>query len=207
MLPLRNQLVREVSALYGFVDSVTASCTRIPQSVAYTESSARFFQYIEQLTAATKRHLDGFPLEKMETAAEDEFHEIRDELFTIRRVWKRLHQFIKPATDSDTLNQPTALISAMLERTRKLPELQDADFAIFLTDTFDYLQVNPTWIRGAARDLAFIVTAKEFPSGLGWCQGRSKSRPQRRSNSRPEEQVGDRGLSGRRASGAEACAA
>lgn len=167
MLPLRNQLVREVSALYGFVDSVTASCTRIPQSVAYTESSARFFQYIEQLTAATKRHLDGFPLEKMETAAEDEFHEIRDELFTIRRVWKRLHQFIKPATDSDTLNQPTALISAMLERTRKLPELQDADFAIFLTDTFDYLQVNPTWIRGAARDLAFIVTAKEFPSGLG----------------------------------------
>ncbi len=40
-----------------------------------------------------------------------------------------------------------------------------------------------------------------------FCQGRSKSRPQRRSKNRPEELVGDKGLSGRRASGAEACAA
>src|ERR1035437_7853195 len=36
------------------------------------------------------------------------------------------------------------------------------------------------------------------------CQGRCKTRPQGRSKSRPEERVGDRGLSGRRASGAEA---
>src|ERR1039458_2731637 len=39
------------------------------------------------------------------------------------------------------------------------------------------------------------------------CQGRSKTRPVRRSKSRPEEQVGeqvgDRGLSGRRTSGAK----
>jgi len=159
--------VREVSALYGFVDSVSASCTEIPQSVAFTESSARFFQCVEQLATATKNHLAAFPPEHLEIATEDEFHEMRDELFTIRRVWKQLHQFIKPASDSDTLNQPTALISAMLDRTRKLPGLQNADFAIFLTETFDYLQVNPTWIRGAASDLAFIVTAEEFPSGLG----------------------------------------
>ncbi len=42
---------------------------------------------------------------------------------------------------------------------------------------------------------------------ISMCQGRSKSRPQRRSKNRPEELVGDKGLSGRRASGAEACAA
>src|ERR1035437_7827043 len=45
------------------------------------------------------------------------------------------------------------------------------------------------------------------PSGTSACQGRSKTRPVRRSKSRPVEHVGDRGLSGRRASGAEACAA
>jgi hypothetical protein len=39
------------------------------------------------------------------------------------------------------------------------------------------------------------------------CQGRSKTRPLRRGKSRPEEQVGDRGLSGRRTAGAKACAA
>ena len=136
MLPLRDQLVREVSALYGFVDSVSVSCTEIPQSVAFTESSARFFRYVEQLATATKNHLAGFPPENLETASEDEFHEMRDELFTIRRVWKQLHQFIKPASDSDTLNQPTALVSAMLERTRKLPGLENADFAIYLTESF-----------------------------------------------------------------------
>ena len=80
MLPLRNQLDREVSALYGFVDSISASCAHLPQSVAFTESSARFFRYIEQLAVATKRHLARFPSANLEGAAEDEFHEIRGEL-------------------------------------------------------------------------------------------------------------------------------
>jgi hypothetical protein len=44
-------------------------------------------------------------------------------------------------------------------------------------------------------------------SGNISCQGRSKTRPQGRSKSRPEELAGDQGLSGRRASGAETCAA
>src|SRR5229473_6928652 len=104
MASLRNQLVREVSALYGFVDSVSASCTRIPQAVSFTESSARFFQYVKQLADATKRHLADFPPKNLETVTETEFHEARDELFIIRRVWKQLHQFIKPASDADTLN-------------------------------------------------------------------------------------------------------
>src|SRR6266849_5499875 len=99
MLSLRNQLVREASALYGFVDSVSAHCSRVPQSVAFTESSARFFGHIDQLAAATKRHLDAFPTDDVETATEDEFHHIRDERRTIRGVWKELHQVIKPATD------------------------------------------------------------------------------------------------------------
>jgi hypothetical protein len=167
MLSLRNQLVREASALYGFVDSVSAHCSRVPQSVAFTESSARFFQHIDQLAAATKTHLTAFPADNVETSTEDEFHQTRDELLTIRRAWQELHQFIKPAVDADTLNQPSALVSAMRNRTRELPGLQDADFAIFHTDSFDYLQVNPTSIREAARELAFIVGAQEFPEGLG----------------------------------------
>src|SRR4029077_10692916 len=158
---------REASALYGFVDSVSALCSRVPQSVAFTESSALFFRHIDQLAAATKRHLDAFPSEDVETATDEEFHQTRDELRTIRGVWKELHQFIKPATDADTLNQPSALISAILRRPRNLPELQDADFAIFHTNSFDYLQVNPTSIRRAARGLAFIVGAEEFPRSLG----------------------------------------
>ncbi len=167
MVSLRNQLVREASALYGFVDSVSAHCSQVPQSLAFTESSTRFFDQIDQLATATKKHLASFPTNDVDTATEDEFHQTRDELRTIRRAWQALHQFIKPAVDADTLNQPSALVSAMLNRAKNIPGLQNADFAIFHTDSFDYLQVNPTSIRAAVRELAFIVGAKEFTQGLG----------------------------------------
>jgi len=86
MLSLCNQLVREASALYGFVNSVSAHCSRVPQSVAFTESSARFFLHIDRLAEATKKHLAAFPEKDVEAVTEDEFHEIRDELRTIRRA-------------------------------------------------------------------------------------------------------------------------
>jgi hypothetical protein len=58
-------------------------------------------------------------------------------------------------------------VAAMFNRTRRIPGFENADFAIFHRDTFDYLQVNPTSIRDVVRELAFIVGAKEFPPGLG----------------------------------------
>jgi hypothetical protein len=167
MLSLRSQLVREVSALYGFVDSISHNCCHVPQSVAFTEPSTRFFLYIKALADATKEHLAGFPTADVEASNEEVFHHTRDELLTIRRVWQELHQFIKSATDADTLNQPSALVSAMLSRARKIPWFENVDFAIFHTDSFDYLHVNPTSIRGVLRELAFIVGADEFPPGLG----------------------------------------
>src|SRR5271165_3209146 len=51
------------------------------------------------------------------------------------------------------------------------------------------------------------MTVTAVDKNIILCQGRSKTRPLRRSKSRPVEHVGDRGLSVRRASGAEACAA
>lgn len=142
MLSLRGQLEREVSALYGFVDSISALCARVPQSLAFTEPSFKFFRHVGELAVATKTHLANFPVGSLESVSEDEFHESRDELRTIRSAWKELHQFVKSAVDADTLNQPSALISFMLSRVRQLPGLSDADFAIFHTDKFNYLQVN-----------------------------------------------------------------
>ena len=167
MLALRSQLAREVSTLYGFVDSVSVHCCRVPQSVAFAEPSAKFFNHIQQLAAATKRHLAAFPTVDVDSVTEDAFHHTRNELLIIRRVWQELHQFIKSSTDADTLNQPGALVAAMLSRTRRISGFENADFAIFHRDTFDYLQVNPTSIRDVVRELAFIVGAEEFPPGLG----------------------------------------
>jgi hypothetical protein len=167
MLSIGDQLVREVSALYGFVDSTSILCSRVPQSVAFTEPSFKFFQHVGKLAAATKSHLSAFDIAKAESANEDDFHEMRDELRTIRSAWKELHQFIKSAIDADTLNQPSALISFMVSRLRQIQGLSDTDFAIFHTDKFNYLQVNPTSIRETLKELIFIVGGEEFPPSLG----------------------------------------
>lgn len=168
MLSLRSQLAREAAALYGFVDSISALCCQIPQSVAFTEPSMRFFGHIDDLACATKKHLEHFPARDVDAGTEEDFHHTRDELLTIRRAWQQLHRFIKSAVDADTLNQPTALVMAMLRRTKELPSMETADFAIFHTEKFDYLQVNPSSIRKVVQELAFIVSADEgFPKGLG----------------------------------------
>jgi len=128
----------------------------------------RFFRHVDHLASATKKHLESFPAKDVQEGTEEDFHHVRDELRTIRRAWQELHQFVKSATDADTLNQPNALIAAMLSRTRELPGLEHTDFAIFHTDTFNYLQVNPSSIRTTLKELAFIVAAEEgFPAGLG----------------------------------------
>ena len=167
MLSIGDQLVREISALYGFVDSISVLCSRVPQSVAFTEPSFKFFQHVGKLAAASKSHLLSFDVGKAESANDDDFHEMRDELRTIRSAWKELHKFIKAAIDADTLNQPSALISFMVARMRQLPGMSAADFAIFHTDEFNYLQVNPTSIRQALKDFVFIVGGEEFSSSLG----------------------------------------
>src|SRR5258708_34505004 len=59
--------------------------------------------------------------------------------------------------------------------------------------------------RMRAADITMNHLGKSSAEISEVCQGRSKSRPLGRRKTRPEERVGDRGLSGRVASGAEAC--
>lgn len=155
---LRDQIAQEASALYGFVESISSACTPPPRSVAFTDASERLFQYIAALSTKTKQYLKDYPVEL--EGSEEQFIESRRELSTIRIAWREIHQFIKPAVHADTLNQPTALIAAMLQRLKQLPGFEASDFAIFHTDTFDYLQVNPVFVNQAAAGLAAIVGAE-----------------------------------------------
>jgi transcriptional regulator with XRE-family HTH domain len=70
--------------------------------------------------------------------------------------------------------------------------------------------LSERFVRKALKVLNLPATALPLGSeevAMPVCQGRSKNRPVGRSKSRPGEYVEDRGLSGSRASGAEACAA
>jgi hypothetical protein len=98
---------------------------------------------------------------------DEDFQEARGELQTLRATWRELHQFIKPSADADTLNQPTALIAAMVGRLRQLRGFESTDFTIFHTDAFEYLQVDPSSIREVLAELARVVDVQPFPESLG----------------------------------------
>ncbi len=165
MAAIADQLARELSALYAFVDAVSLSCTRPPNTVAFTEPSELFLGYIEKLAAQTKRYLATNPVR---TDADDEdFLESRRELSTIRTAWRELHQFIRPAVDAHTLEQPTALVDGLVARLRRIQGFEHTDFTIFHTADFNYLQVKPSAIGRIAGPLATIVGAEAFPKDLG----------------------------------------
>jgi hypothetical protein len=163
--PLRDQLQREVAYLYAFVETISRACDPPPQAVSYSESSSRFFEYVSHLAERTKTHISDF--ERHATDDPEEFVEARTELWTLRAAWRQLHEFIKPSVDADTLNQPTALVAALVDRLHELKGFQSTDFTIFHTDSFDYAQVNPAATEDAVTQLARIVDAERFPANLG----------------------------------------
>ena len=92
-----------------------------------------------------------------------------------------------------------------------LKHIATEKFDVLLSDLHMPLAGDGFTVVSAMRNThpdALTVVLSGYPAlAEARCQGRSKSRPPWRSKSGPEEQVEDRGLSGRRASGAEACAA
>jgi hypothetical protein len=162
---LRAHLQHEVASLYAFVESVSRACIPAPQSVAFPESSTRFFEHVTLLAEGTKKHIIGF--ERHADDTDDDFLEARTELWTLRAAWRELHQFIKPSADADTLNQPVAIVAALTSRVRELRGFELTDFAIFHTDSFDYSQVNPSATEDAVTSLAAVIKAKPFPTDLG----------------------------------------
>jgi hypothetical protein len=163
--PLRDQLQREVASLYAFVETVSRACAPPPQAVSYSESSSKFFDYISHLAERTKVHIADFERHAEDDA--EEFVEARTELWTLRAAWRELHQFIKPSADADTLNQPTAMVAALVYRLHELRGFESTDFTIFHTDSFNYSQVNPSATEDAVTQLARIVDARPFPTSLG----------------------------------------
>lgn len=165
MMPLRDHLRREVASLYSFVDSIAQACASAPKSSAYPEPSIRFFDYIAGIAAATQKHVTGF--EAHADDSDEDFEESRAELQTIRAAWRELHRFVRPSTNADTLNQPTALIAALIDRLRLLKGFEQSNFVIFHSDTFDYLQVNPRSTGETLDQLARIVDAQRFDRNVG----------------------------------------
>lgn len=114
----RATVTHDTAALYRFIDSVCKLAEKSSASV-YIESSNEFFEYIRELGKKTKDYLIGFPQNLPTHKLTRNVH--RQKLTNLRRAWSELHQFLKPATDADTLNTPFSLLEALYKKSIRLP--------------------------------------------------------------------------------------
>ncbi|MGA2351236.1 MAG: hypothetical protein ABSF70_12450 [Terracidiphilus sp.] len=170
----RDYLRHDLTALYAFIESVAGSNVFRRSSAAYSPAAVRFFDFVLDLAASSKKHL-----EEWSVTDDDEFEDRREELGTIRAAWKELHRFIKPALDADTLQVPSAVVDGIVRQFKELPGCSKTEFAIFHTSEFNYVQIRTADLRRIASKLRTIIRgAPEFPNNLGligmpYSQGRT----------------------------------
>src|SRR2546425_1255708 len=127
-----EMLQRDASALFSFVDSVCQFCQADSESPTYPAPSKKFFEYINELGAATKEYLSVFASNQPGKTKLYQYY--RQRLETIRLGWFEFHLLIKAAADADTLNVPYALVEALTARLRSIRGFEDTSFAIFHID-------------------------------------------------------------------------
>jgi hypothetical protein len=158
-------VTHDAAALYRFVDSVCKFAEESSSSV-YVKASDDFFEYIRQLGKKTKEYLVDFPKVLPTNDLLKNIH--RQKLTTLRGAWGELHQFLKPATDADTLNTPFSLLEALYRKFHKLAGFEKVEFTVFHLTEVNYLQVSASWFRQLTHKLASqIPSAPSFPAHLG----------------------------------------
>ena len=158
---------RDVAACYRFVKSTSAASKIAVDFPSYSESTLKLIKYIGQLSRASERFLLGFEIPTGTTDPE-EYRKKRQLLKLVRSTWKKLHMYVQPAVDADSLHVPSALIELLTRRVRGIKDCESLEFAVIHTDQLNYFQFPPVNFEQHARDLADIVGAKEeFPPNLG----------------------------------------
>ena len=114
--------------------------------------------------------------------------------------WSRAHRF---PTDEQVASRPPLQVH---EKTITLSEAcLDYGYMSRISTAVKLLDQRFGFEKTTARSRKLLSKKRASSAPLPLiCQGRSKTRPQGRRKNRPEEQAGDRGLPGRRASGASA---
>jgi hypothetical protein len=162
-LNLEEQLVQDAVSLIRFVSSIADLCEDRSSAPAHLPSSERFFAYIQELSNATGKYISE-SLKTKHTPAE--LLQLRNEIGSLRASWRFLHQFIKSSLDADTLRLPTALIQATIDRFREIPKFKNADFVIYHSDEFNYLNVKLDVFKQQADQISGLVSGPQFPLNL-----------------------------------------
>lgn len=159
----RESLRHDLTALYAFIDYIVGDDGNREPSVAYGHAASRFLGFIIELATSCKDYIETWTVED-----DEEYEDRREELGTIRAAWKELHALIKPALDADTLRIPSAVVDGIVRRFKELPNNADAEFALFHSSEFNYVEVRTADLGNIASKLRAIVpNAPRFPDQLG----------------------------------------
>ena len=174
-MPKQREFLRhDLTALFAFIDYIVGDEGYREPSVAYGPAASQILSFVTELAASCKDYIESWEVED-----DEEYDDRREELGTIRAAWKELHALIKPALDADTLRVPSAVVDGIVRRFKQLPNNADAEFALFHSSEFSYVEVRTADLGQIATKLRGIVpNAPKFPDNLGligipYSQGRA----------------------------------
>jgi hypothetical protein len=168
-MPKQSEFLRhDLTALYAFIDYIVGDYISgdkgdAESTVAYGPAASHFLDFVRELATSCKDYIESWKVDD-----EDEYEDRREELGTIRAAWKELHKLIKPALDADTLKIPSAVVDGIVRRFNQLPNNANAEFALFHSSEFSYVEVRTADLgRIASKLRAIVPNAPLFPGQLG----------------------------------------
>ncbi len=126
-------------------------------------------EFIVRGAEATRHHL-GATLRHATTASEGDVRRLQTSTAILAEIWAKLHNFVKPVADADTLNVPIGLALLLNRAVSGLPDLKQAKIAVELTSPLNYFQRRHDPLRGLAALLQLRLGAStqlNFPNDLG----------------------------------------
>lgn len=159
---------QEVSELHRFIEPLERFCTEIRADYpVYGETSREFFKHIGELGQKSLSYLESLPEQILRAKYPQIAASKRQKLFQLKSDWERLHEYIRPALDADTLHLPMPLISALNDRLRETPDWRSFRFTLFHAAEVNYFEVPSSIVRRAADGIASQIGGKPFPKTLG----------------------------------------
>lgn len=164
MRPLAQQVQHDAASLEQFISSIADQCVQRTGAAAYPEPSERFFSFIVNVAASTRKYLEEALASRVNA---DELLELRADIELLRGSWRFLHRFVKPVLDADTLRLPTSMVQCLTSRFCEIPHFKDTDFVVYHTDPFNYFNVKLAFLKSQIDKISAVVGGPSFPDRLG----------------------------------------
>lgn len=162
-----DQLCRDAGRLFRLVNQIAAYVREHQGDRTYAPESRAFLEFIESAAKATKEFLEE-NIGRLCGNNGPSDGRLPARIAFISQIWGRLHNFVEPVVDADTLHIPVSLVALLNRQARALGLQDQPQIAIELASPLNYLQRKHSPLRDLAASLENRLSKKVgFPNGLG----------------------------------------